>query len=185
MLTTLPQTENSGPVFLGRPLWAIPKAQQDPVSGTWSCIAVMPDGAKEEFEIVLENTRGIVTGPGVNDGYFRNDTLNVTLQIFDYLLVCRLEEGSIVGTYQKEEGSESGYWSGVRTGLPEEDPVSSDLVYLFEYQKKGSNERFYSVDPDLSDEIWSRNPEPLCRVWRNPSSILALDYTARPVPLGN
>ena len=58
-----------------------------------------------------------------------------------------------------------------------------DLVNLFEYRKRDGDERLYSVDPYLPDEIWIRKAEPLCRVWRNPASIVALDTTARPLPL--
>lgn len=58
---------------------------------------------------------------------------------------------------------------------------NSSLVFLYEYKNNKSNKIFYSVDPNLVSETIIRKTEPLCKVWMNPLSVLALDYMAMPV----
>jgi len=57
------------------------------------------------------------------------------------------------------------------------------VVFLYEYKRTGSKEVFYSVDPGLSDSSVKRTEQAVCRVWRNPSSVIELDYKAKPVQL--
>jgi hypothetical protein len=64
--------------------------------------------------------------------------------------------------------------------VSKEEFVSSSLVFLYEYRIASSDERFYSVDPDLSSASVTRTKQPVCRVWLNPSSVLVLDYKAKP-----
>jgi hypothetical protein len=52
---------------------------------------------------------------------------------------------------------------------------------LYEYRDT-QNGRLYSTNPDLADETWQRSAEPLCRVWKNPMAVLALDPNAKPTP---
>ena len=47
-------------------------------------------------------------------------------------------------------------------------------VALYEYQR-ANGQRIYSTNPELSDPDLKRETEPLCRVWKNPSSVLVLD----------
>jgi hypothetical protein len=47
-------------------------------------------------------------------------------------------------------------------------------VPLFEFRHSDADARRYSTDPPPG------NPAPLCRVWRNPMSLLILDRDARP-----
>jgi hypothetical protein len=65
--------------------------------------------------------------------------------------------------------------------MKQEENVFSPLVFLYEYRNEGSREIFYSVDPGLSSSSITRAEHPICRVWRNPSTVLALDYKAKPV----
>ena len=55
---------------------------------------------------------------------------------------------------------------------------SSDIVPLFEYCDKNGL-CFYSTDLDFSGT--KRSPKPICFVWQNVSSVLALDYNVKPV----
>jgi hypothetical protein len=56
---------------------------------------------------------------------------------------------------------------------------SSDIVPLFEYFDKNKM-CFYTTDPDIPGA--KRSNKPLCYVWKNPLSVLALDYKAKSVP---
>jgi hypothetical protein len=61
-------------------------------------------------------------------------------------------------------------------------PESPALVPLYEYTRIADGSRLYSTDPALPDKNLERSPEPLCRVWRNPTSQLILDLNAKPLP---
>ncbi len=56
---------------------------------------------------------------------------------------------------------------------------SPSVVPLYEY--KNARHVWYSTDPDAHFGTAARSPQPVCRVWRNPSSVLALDYDAQAV----
>ncbi len=57
---------------------------------------------------------------------------------------------------------------------------SPSLVPLYEY--KEAKHFWYSTDADAHFGTAAlRSPQPICRVWRNPSSVLALDYDAEAV----
>jgi hypothetical protein len=54
-------------------------------------------------------------------------------------------------------------------------------VFLYEYHNPITGKKNYSTDPGLENETMKRSDNPVCRVWINPSSVMALDFTARPV----
>lgn len=49
-----------------------------------------------------------------------------------------------------------------------------DIASLYEY-RDGDGKKRYAVDDELAG---ARSPRPLCRVWRNPSSVTTFDYDA-------
>lgn len=60
--------------------------------------------------------------------------------------------------------------------------ISPAVVPLYEYRDGRSGKRWYSVDATTQAPNVTRSTLPICRVWRNPSTILALDYEAKPSP---
>ena len=56
---------------------------------------------------------------------------------------------------------------------------------LYDYRDAGEHRRLYSTQPNLEDESLRRSAEPICRVWKNPMRVLALDGEAGPIPLSN
>lgn len=72
--------------------------------------------------------------------------------------------------------------------LPESDKNVVDVfnelksisIPLYEYKIKKEKETFYiySTDPNLT--AGERSPEPVCNVWKNPLSSLAIDWQAKP-----
>ncbi len=53
------------------------------------------------------------------------------------------------------------------------------VVPLYEY-KDGSGRHWYSPDSGARFGTATRSEQPICRVWRNPSTVLALDYGSKP-----
>lgn len=82
----------------------------------------------------------------------------------------------------KHDSTARGTWGGQRVKLPPDRAVSSAVVSLYEYRDKNTGLWFYSVDSELGTDILKRSEKPICRVWKNPSSLVLLDYKAKPVP---
>ena len=61
-------------------------------------------------------------------------------------------------------------------------PNSSSIIPLYEYRHIRDGHRFYSTRADLADPEQQRSPEPLCKVWRNPMTMLILDAEALATP---
>lgn len=56
---------------------------------------------------------------------------------------------------------------------------SPDVVPLYEYSNAQTGERWYAADAGGQPPAVTRSGQPVCRVWRNPSSVLALDSEAQ------
>lgn len=54
------------------------------------------------------------------------------------------------------------------------------IVPLYEYHHADSGRFRYSTQSELNDPGWSREENPLCRVWKVPEGPLLLDHQARP-----
>jgi hypothetical protein len=155
--------------------------ERDPISGTWQCRANAPDSLQMDFTLELRLDGEQVTGSGISQGRYRKNSHTLSFILDDNSATARLSEGKLQGEYVKVDGREAGTWSGEFIGHPPEERISSDVVLLYEYRRVNSGRRFYSVDQNLETASVKRTPEPICRVWRNPSSVLALDYEAKPV----
>lgn len=60
--------------------------------------------------------------------------------------------------------------------------ASPAVVPLYEYRDMKTKAVWYATDPNLPSPSARRSALPICRIWRNPSTILALDDAAKPVP---
>jgi hypothetical protein len=58
---------------------------------------------------------------------------------------------------------------------------SSDITPLYEY-RFADGSRIYSTESEMPNQQLQRTADPICRVWRNPASLLILDREAKPVP---
>ena len=63
-----------------------------------------------------------------------------------------------------------------------EEKASAAAVPLYKYRDEHTNALFYLTDPNAPTSLVRLSDKPICRVWRNPSQILALDDEAQPVP---
>ncbi len=57
------------------------------------------------------------------------------------------------------------------------------VVPLVEYRRVRDGRRLYSTRTDFVDSERQASPEPLCRAWRNPMSVLILDAEAMAWPI--
>ena len=66
------------------------------------------------------------------------------------------------------------------TSVPDD---GSSIAPLFEFRQPSVGLTFYTTRSELNDPSLVRSPRPLCRVWKNPSAVLALDSEAKPLPI--
>lgn len=195
VLSSQPASQaGASPLFYALPLVASPPAapQQGP-SGKWSCAAQTttdPDFATFTIDLRLEGA-AIRSATGADDieGTFQNGQLRLTLKtadgIFDLaaeLKQAELKQEKLSGTWQsRADAAERGTLSCTRPAATPT-PESAAIVPLYEYVRISDGSYLYSTSPNLPDTTWKRSAQPLCRVWRNPSSQLFLDPTAKPAP---
>ncbi len=61
---------------------------------------------------------------------------------------------------------------------------NSRVTALFEYRHADTGRRLYSTEQQMQESDWIRTENPLCLVWKPPSTTLLLDSRAKP-PLGH
>lgn len=164
-----PQAPHDGLVAVGSPplFYGLPANGQAPVpqglAGKWACKA---DTTEFPLDLTVDGERVQAAG---GDGTFSGGKLQLRLKDADgsYTLSGQLSGGNLAGTWQM--GSERGTWRCGRVAEPA--PKSPDLVPLYESIVDGA--RVYSTAPHGS-------AAPICRVWRNPMSLVLVDpATAR------
>jgi hypothetical protein len=112
-----------------------------------------------------------------------NDTLMLNVQYVDrkYELIGTVEAGMLSGRWHGAEPPMAGTWEAKVTDHLQH-PVHSPLVaplYLYVNQKTGK--RYYSTKTESEEKGFRRENKPLCRVWKNPSGLLILDFEAKSV----
>lgn len=178
--------EQSRPLFYALPV--VPQPPEVSLSGTWRCKAKDSTGSETVFFLHLKvDGEQIKAGAAddelvVTNGTVKGDQIELGLKDNEdsYILTAHLREGKLLGEFRKSGTSETGTWEGERSDLPPPVP-SAGVVLLYEYRDTLSGTRFYSTNPDLENKTTKRNPQPICRVWRNPMSSLILDRHTVPV----
>jgi hypothetical protein len=126
----------------------------------------------------------------ITKGRFKHGKLELNLKNKEdqvtYTLTARLKPGKLTGEWKQNDTGEIGTWEGERerycSNFVQQQLSSPAVVPLYEYRRRDGSAYFYSPEPDLKDEALQRSTEPICRVWRNPMSLLILDYKTKPVP---
>ena len=90
----------------------------------------------------------------------------------------RLAEGCIRLTTKPHDTSAIPLFLALPPGEPS--PPSRCLVPLYEYHHADTGRLRYSTESDWSESGWTREEDPLCRVWKTPPGPLLLDRQARP-----
>ncbi|HVP07365.1 MAG TPA: hypothetical protein VMS71_05935 [Candidatus Acidoferrum sp.] len=158
-------------------------AAADPISGVWECVATLSDGSRDSVQFDLTLKGDAVVGQGVTKGVYRDGKLDLEMKAYGFMLDGSLSEGRLVGKLAQQGGNLSGTWVGRRVVSPTDKGSSSAVSSLFEYQVKNTGRRIYSVDASLAGDTLIKSEKPLCRVWRNPYSLLLLDSDAKPVAI--
>ena len=94
-----------------------------------------------------------------------------------------LDSKRVYGDYKEMIKAELALPEGERIDFAWRQFTSPAVVPLYEYRRRDGGARLYSTDPNLEDRASQRSAGPVCRVWRNPMSLLILDHQAKPVAL--
>ncbi|MDA2925047.1 DUF4185 domain-containing protein [Acidobacteria bacterium AH-259-L09] len=179
------------PLFYGLPTEFQPLEEK--LASTWRCEAKDSEGSEIPFilELKLEGEEVKGSSPDgmleITKGRFKEGKLDLNLKDKEdrstYFLTAALEEGRLIGEWKDNDTGETGTWEGHRTDFAWQQLSSPAVVPLYEYGRKDGSGHFYSTDPDLKNEALQRSAEPICRVWRNPISLLVLDHKTKPLAL--
>lgn len=173
-----------------RPLfYALPRQEENApmLTGAWVCQAdEWP--LKMELQLAGSQLTGKIEGESLlfQKGSVRNDTISLLINDLSenrlYEVKAVLTAGRLEGEFRAVNGSEKGRFSGKKADTGAEMAQSSMVVPLYEFKDRNGNIT-YSVDSEI--EGFKRSAQPVCRVWKNPSSILTVDFEAKPVPVGD
>jgi hypothetical protein len=172
----------TNPLFYGIPGSKLAEITPD---GKWNCEA---DGFK--LEMNLRTTGNKVEGTIgeesliINRGSFLKDTIELfiedTTDHHSYVIKARLTASSLNGEFKGINNNEKGIFTG-KHDIPGLQQFTSPMVVpLYEFKDKNGF-YIYSIKSEL--EGFKRSEKPVCLVWKNPSSLLNLDFEAKPVPL--
>jgi hypothetical protein len=194
VLSSHASSDDASPLFYALPASPAPPAIPQGPSGKWSCMAYLAEGTDfTPFSLDLKLGGEAVRSPidggmGGIQGTFKNDALRLVLKGSDetYDLDGGLKQGKLQGTWKIRGAAYHGAWTdrgpwSCERALSPRQPESPAIVPLYEYTDTADGSRIYSTAPDLYGETLKRSAEPICRVWRNPTSRLFLDPDARPV----
>jgi hypothetical protein len=155
------------------------------IAGTWRCKLKDADGSELPFILELkldgEQVNGTADQGVITKGIFKDRKLEIEVKEDQstYTLTASLKQGKLTGQLKQHDTGESGTWEGERTDFAWRQASSPATLPLYEYRNRESGARFYSTRSDLENRTIKRAAEPICRVWRNPMSLLILDYTTR------
>ena len=185
-LTTKPQDiEGSAaePLFYGLPAFI---SKEEQISGTWACKI---DNYPFTMDLLLEGGKinGMVYGQLLLE-FDKGSILNDTIELYfidseeqvTYIFKVQIKNGILNGKYEGVENNISGTMTGKRTDLFWKLYTSPTVIPVYEYQND-DGEFHYSTDSGLT--IMKRSGKPVCHIWRNPTTTLALDFEAKPLPL--
>ena len=176
-------------LFMAYPPAKETAAADDEVSGAWQCKSTLPDGGDIEFPLDLRLRDGKVTGSlnmggeasvggTVTDGRI-NLRLSTELGTFD--IQARMEMGAMRGEWRRSDGTEKGNFEARRDEGASGSLASTAETPLFAFRNAASGAVHYTTDAKWARSGYSPQAAPVCRVWSNPMSLLAIDPDAKPV----
>jgi hypothetical protein len=177
---------NPQPLFYALP--AKETESRQTLAGDWNCTAREADGSEYPFTLQIQvqgesvqvhMDQGAVTEAKKRDG-------GIELQVKEgdglYRLVGHLQDGKLMGDWTEVGTSNRGTWVGTADQSGVAWKKSPDITPLYEYRYP-DGARIYSTESSVADRELQRSAEPICRVWRNPASLLILDRDAKAVPV--
>jgi hypothetical protein len=178
----------AGKTILQPLFFALPARKSEPgqtLGGIWNCKARDSDGSEFPFTLEFKVERGIVRGhfdqDEIVDGISKEDHIEFQIKLGDdiYHVVGRLQGGKLIGDWKDINRGKGGTWAGIldQSGVAWE--KSSYITPLYEY-RSAEGTHIYSTEPKMPNEQLQRSADPICRVWKNPASLLILDRDANP-----
>jgi hypothetical protein len=136
-----------------------------------------------EFKVERGIVRGRVDQDEITEGTFQEDHIEFQIKRGDdvYHVVGRLRGGKLAGDWKEINTGKGGTWVGRADQSGTAWKKSLDVIPLYEY-RSADGSRVYSTEPKMSSQQLERSADPICRVWRNPASLLILDRDAKPIP---
>jgi hypothetical protein len=187
VLTLEPPTGTPTPQPL---FYALPARDSEPgqtLAGTWNCKAHESDGSEFPFTLEFKVERGIVRGrldqDEISEMTFRENHLEFQIKQGEdvYQVAGRLQDGELAGDWKEINTGKGGTWVGTADQSGTAWEKSPDVTPLYEY-RSADGSRVYSTEPKIPSPQLQRSADPICRVWRNPASLLILDRDAKPIP---
>jgi len=173
---------SKSPIFYG--LSAL-ETEKEMLLGTWKCkvddVPLRMDIIMTENKINASFKEEFLLVTKVD---FANDT--IVLNVKDpsdegnYIITAYVLEGKMNGNFVVVGTEETLHWEGERIDFFWKQSVSPAVVPLYEYRNE-DGEFHYSTDSGLT--IMKRSEKPICHIWRNPTTTLALDFEAKPLPV--
>jgi hypothetical protein len=148
------------------------------IAGAWTCTATNAEGSQHwvGWELAVNGTQlagrfdqqteyrfAFVTG-----GTFVSNRFELSVEHTNdrYLLTGEWRDGAMTGNWRQEDGPQRGMWRATRPPAVRI-PSAESTAPLFEWRKKGSEERAYLMNGKSPGQDWISASAPLCRVWRN------------------
>jgi hypothetical protein len=158
------------------------------ILGTWQCEMTDQVFFRKNFSITIGNNNRELTGSIKDRGYSINEiswkdkrfTISFTQLDQTYNLTGSIISGKLSGKWNAADGSNTGSWEGKCTDHVYQAVHSSSVVSLYLYTHRDGSKHFYSTDGDIEDKSYTQG-KIICRVWKNPASLLILDYRAKAV----
>jgi hypothetical protein len=178
-LSGAPPSSASTPLFYALLAEAPPP---DPVTGKW--VGKIKELDDMPFNLDLQRNGERITGTAdllvIQKGEFKQGRLYLELSDEEdtYALTAVIQQDKMTGRWKSVKAEDTGEWSAERAQAA--DLQSPDIAPLYEY-RDSTGAGLYSADPAFRAAGFRRSARPLCRVWRNPMSLLILDRDAKPV----
>jgi hypothetical protein len=167
------------PVFFGLPDTVTTLKKID---GKWDCLA-----DDYPFSMEIKSNGSIIEGTIsdenliIEKGTFLNNKLELlvtdTTNHDSYSVSAILSSGNLKGEYHALTKSESGKFSARQPSGHLEQYLTPMVTPLYEFQQNDGT-YFYSVDEKITG--MKRTEKPVCKVWKNPSSIMGYDFETKP-----
>ena len=161
--------------------YALPATVPPDLTGSWKCSLKDPDGSTLDFVLELSQEGEKITGHAeetvITEGSFRSGTLALSLrdEQGEYVFKGKADEHMLAGQVAESGKLEAGFCECER--VTPRIHSSPPLVLLYQHRNAAGQLVYSTVRQSAQDR-------PVGRVWRNPMSVLALDWDVKPVPVG-
>ena len=159
------------------------------IEGIWECKAIDAQGLQRPFEFHFNFTGHTRKADVFPDQLtlvkitYNSETVDLILvhEQIRYRLHAGFINGRITGNWHTIDRKQTGTWEGLRVDFAWKQGDSSAVTPLYEDWNPTTGAYVYSTMCHPMDSAWVRSESPVCRVWKNPITDLALDYETQPV----